>query len=325
MRALMSVWDKAGLVDLARGLRELGVEIVASGGTAAALEAAGVAHLDVADVTGLPRDARRAASRPCTRRSTPGSWPTAHEPDHMAATRGRRHRADRPGGLQPLPLHLGPVGRADRHRRSHHGPRRGQEPRARRRGRQTRRSTTGCWPSSREHGDAVRRDAPRRSRARPSRTPRLRRADRALARHRRGDRRGARASRGGPAGDAAPRPRARRGRCATARTPTRSARATAWLAPRRGGTASSSSPGRALSYLNLFDADAAWRLVHELAGDAPGLSAVAIIKHANAVGAPRSRRRSPTPSPGALGADPVSAFGGVVAVARTRSTRTWPR
>ena len=27
MRALMSVWDKAGLVDLARGLRELGVEI----------------------------------------------------------------------------------------------------------------------------------------------------------------------------------------------------------------------------------------------------------------------------------------------------------
>src|SRR5579863_1322531 len=54
MRALVSVWDKTGLVDFATGLASLGVEILASGGTASALDAAGVAHLDVADVTGYP-------------------------------------------------------------------------------------------------------------------------------------------------------------------------------------------------------------------------------------------------------------------------------
>ena len=37
MRALLSVWDKSGLIDFARGLSGLGVEIVASGGTAIAL------------------------------------------------------------------------------------------------------------------------------------------------------------------------------------------------------------------------------------------------------------------------------------------------
>jgi phosphoribosylaminoimidazolecarboxamide formyltransferase/IMP cyclohydrolase len=36
-RALLSVWDKAGLVDFARGLHELGFELVSSGGTAAAI------------------------------------------------------------------------------------------------------------------------------------------------------------------------------------------------------------------------------------------------------------------------------------------------
>ena len=43
--------------------------------------------------------------------------------------------------------------------------------------------------------------------------------------------------------------------------------------------------GKALSYLNLFDGDAAWRLVHELAADAGAGGAVAIIKHANPCGA----------------------------------------
>ena len=51
--------------------------------------------------------------------------------------------------------------------------------------------------------------------------------------------------------------------------------------------------GSPLSYLNLFDGDAAWRLVHELASDS-GEKAVAIIKHANPVrgcGGRRPRRR----------------------------------
>ena len=54
MRALLSVFDKTALVEFARGLSDAGVELVASGGTARALAAAGVAHLDVADVTDFP-------------------------------------------------------------------------------------------------------------------------------------------------------------------------------------------------------------------------------------------------------------------------------
>ena len=53
-RALISVSDKAGIVDLARGLDDMGVELISSGGTAAALEDAGVRVLRVADVTGSP-------------------------------------------------------------------------------------------------------------------------------------------------------------------------------------------------------------------------------------------------------------------------------
>ncbi|HZU81136.1 MAG TPA: bifunctional phosphoribosylaminoimidazolecarboxamide formyltransferase/IMP cyclohydrolase [Acidimicrobiales bacterium] len=54
MRALVSVYDKTGVIELARGLADLGWEIVASGNTARALGEAGVAHREVADVTGAP-------------------------------------------------------------------------------------------------------------------------------------------------------------------------------------------------------------------------------------------------------------------------------
>src|SRR3954470_24074293 len=53
-RALVSVSDKAGLVDLARGLADLGVELVSTGGTRKALADAGLAVRDVSDVTGFP-------------------------------------------------------------------------------------------------------------------------------------------------------------------------------------------------------------------------------------------------------------------------------
>ncbi len=54
MRVLLSVHDKTGLVELAGRLAELGHELVASGGTAAALAAAGVAHRTVESVTSVP-------------------------------------------------------------------------------------------------------------------------------------------------------------------------------------------------------------------------------------------------------------------------------
>jgi phosphoribosylaminoimidazolecarboxamide formyltransferase/IMP cyclohydrolase len=54
MRALLSVYDKSGLVDFARGLHELGVELVSSGGTARALSDAGLPVTTVEEVTGSP-------------------------------------------------------------------------------------------------------------------------------------------------------------------------------------------------------------------------------------------------------------------------------
>ncbi|HEV8299020.1 MAG TPA: bifunctional phosphoribosylaminoimidazolecarboxamide formyltransferase/IMP cyclohydrolase [Acidimicrobiales bacterium] len=53
-RALLSVYDKTGVVELARGLTELGWELVSSGGTANVIAGAGLPVLDVADVTGSP-------------------------------------------------------------------------------------------------------------------------------------------------------------------------------------------------------------------------------------------------------------------------------
>jgi phosphoribosylaminoimidazolecarboxamide formyltransferase/IMP cyclohydrolase len=54
VRALLSVYDKRGVVDLARGLAGLGWTLVASGGTAAALREAGLDVTDTADITGFP-------------------------------------------------------------------------------------------------------------------------------------------------------------------------------------------------------------------------------------------------------------------------------
>ncbi|MGH2680891.1 MAG: bifunctional phosphoribosylaminoimidazolecarboxamide formyltransferase/IMP cyclohydrolase [Actinomycetota bacterium] len=53
-RALLAVYDKAGVVELARGLAELGVSLVSSGGTAATLRDAGLEVTPVEDVTGFP-------------------------------------------------------------------------------------------------------------------------------------------------------------------------------------------------------------------------------------------------------------------------------
>lgn len=53
-RALISVSDKTGLVDFARELYNMGVEIISTGGTAAALQSAGIKVTPVSDVTGFP-------------------------------------------------------------------------------------------------------------------------------------------------------------------------------------------------------------------------------------------------------------------------------
>ncbi len=53
-RALVSVYDKTGLEDLARGLHEAGVELVSTGSTAGRISAAGVPVTKVEELTGFP-------------------------------------------------------------------------------------------------------------------------------------------------------------------------------------------------------------------------------------------------------------------------------
>jgi len=53
-RALISVSDKTGLIDAARALAALGVELVSTGGTRAAIAGAGLPVKDVSDLTGFP-------------------------------------------------------------------------------------------------------------------------------------------------------------------------------------------------------------------------------------------------------------------------------
>ncbi len=53
-RALLSVTDKTGVVEFARGLRELGWELVSTGGTARVLQQAGLRVVPVEELTGFP-------------------------------------------------------------------------------------------------------------------------------------------------------------------------------------------------------------------------------------------------------------------------------
>jgi phosphoribosylaminoimidazolecarboxamide formyltransferase / IMP cyclohydrolase len=53
-RALLSVSDKTGIVEFARGLADLGVEIISTGGTAGQLSSAGVPVRSITDLTGFP-------------------------------------------------------------------------------------------------------------------------------------------------------------------------------------------------------------------------------------------------------------------------------
>ena len=53
-RALISVYDKTGVVEFARDLAALGIEIVSTGGTAKLLRDAGIPVRDVSELTGWP-------------------------------------------------------------------------------------------------------------------------------------------------------------------------------------------------------------------------------------------------------------------------------
>lgn len=81
-RALISVSNKAGVIEFSRGLAELGVEIVSTGGTAKALREAGVPVTYISDVTGFPEilDGRVKTLHPTVH----GGILALRNPDHLA-------------------------------------------------------------------------------------------------------------------------------------------------------------------------------------------------------------------------------------------------
>ena len=85
-RALLSVSDKTGLVDFARALARSGVELVSTGGTAKAIAEAGIAVRDVSDLTGFPEimDGRVKTLHPSVHGALLG---VRDDPDHAEAMR----------------------------------------------------------------------------------------------------------------------------------------------------------------------------------------------------------------------------------------------
>ena len=102
-QALLSVSDKTGLVDFARGLAGLGVALLSTGGTAKALSDAGLAVTEIGDYTGFPEmlDGRVKTLHPkvhagiLARRDVAGA---------RGGARRKRHSADRPRRRQSLPV-----------------------------------------------------------------------------------------------------------------------------------------------------------------------------------------------------------------------------
>jgi phosphoribosylaminoimidazolecarboxamide formyltransferase / IMP cyclohydrolase len=106
MRAILSVSDKTGLVELARGLAAMGVELISTGGTARAIAAAGLPVLNVSDVTGFPEmmDGRVKTLHPAM---FGGILARRNRPDDLAAIAAQ--------GIQPIDIvvvNLYPFGEA---------------------------------------------------------------------------------------------------------------------------------------------------------------------------------------------------------------------
>src|SRR6266550_4941557 len=81
-KALISVTDKTGLAELARGLHALGIEIISTGGTARAIRESGIPVKEVSDVTGFPEmlDGRLKTINP---KIAGGILAMRSKPDHM--------------------------------------------------------------------------------------------------------------------------------------------------------------------------------------------------------------------------------------------------
>ena len=231
-RALLSVYDKTGLVDLARALHELGRRARVVGRDRDGDRRGRDPGHDGRRRHRLARDARRPGEdaapedpRRPARRSRQGVAPRR--------PRDARHPAVRARRVEPLPVPRPARHRDHRHRRPGDDARRGEEPRVghdRHEPGSVRAAARGA-ARERRRGRATRRGA--RSRSRRSRAP-----PRTTPRSCSGCRRASSSPRTSCSRSIAP-----TRRCATARTRTSTRRATAGAARRAGGTACSSTAG----------------------------------------------------------------------------------
>src|SRR5690348_11387538 len=307
-RALLSVWDKTGLVDLARALHEMGVELVSSGNTSAALNDAGIPVTRVEDVTGSPE-------------MLDGRVKTLHPKIHggLLADRGKEsHRADlETYGIRGFDLvvsNLYPfLDRPDIETIDIGGP-------AMTRAAAKNHAWVAIVTSPDQYAPLL--DELRSSNGMVSEATRRALALEAFART--------------AAYDAAIVQWLQQGEELPAHVVLALDRTDETLRygenpHQRGaryrvhGTTSwwdgvEQHGGLALSYLNYYDADAAWRLVHDL-GDGP---ACAIIKHANPCGVSVDASLADAYER-ALECDERSAFGGIVALNKIVDTATVER
>jgi phosphoribosylaminoimidazolecarboxamide formyltransferase/IMP cyclohydrolase len=309
MRALLSVYDKTGATELARGLADLGWELISSGGTSAALAEAGIAHIEVADLTGAPE---MLGGRVKTLHPTVhgGILADRSKPEHLADLERQ--------GIDPIDLvvcnlypfssdpsiELIDVGgptmvRAAAKNHAH----------------------VGIVVSPADYAavlDELQRDGAL------SDPTRLRLARDAFAHTAAYDAAivewfDAQGAIGGEATDDGVLPPTihlaleRAGSLRYGENPHQHGARYRILGRHSWWDDVVQHGGKELSYLNIFDADAAWRLVHELAGAEEGDRAVAIIKHANPCGAAVHPDLA-TAYQRALECDPQSAFGGIVAI-----------
>ena len=177
-RALLSVSDKTGLVDFARGLSARGVELISTGGTAKALREAGLKVTDVAEITQGPEmmDGRVKTLHP---KIHGGLLAVRGKDSARAGAQRSRHPEDRSSRRQSLSVreHGGErrgfrrLRREHRHRRPGADPRRRQEPRERHRRRRSRRLPAACSTRWRRMAARPRQSCARSSPPRPSPAP----------------------------------------------------------------------------------------------------------------------------------------------------------
>lgn len=309
-RALISVSDKTGLVDFARGLAGLGIELVSTGGTSQALAEAGLAVRDVADLTGFPElmDGRVKTLHP---RVHGGLLAIRDKADHQAAMAAHE--------IAPIDLLI--VNLYPFEATSEKGA-----------------GFAQCIENIDIGGPAMIRSAAKNHdsvavivdvedyaplleelRARGGSTSgalRRRLAQKAFARTAAYD---AAISNwlADEIGEAAPAYRAFGGRLASSlrygENPHQTAAFYAARKDRFGVATARQAQGKQLSYNNLGDTDAAFEMVAEF--DPERTAAVAIIKHANPCGVAEGASLKEAYEL-ALRCDPVSAFGGVIALNR---------